>query len=67
MKKVLIDMNLPPKLTDILSAKGIDSEHWYKIGAPDAKDAEIMTHAIENDYILLTCDLDFSTMLSVYP
>ena len=34
--KLLLDMNLPPKLADILANKGIPSVHWYAIGAPDA-------------------------------
>ena len=39
--KVLIDMNLSPMLADILSANGVAAEHWSRIGAPNAKDAEI--------------------------
>jgi len=63
--KVLIDMNLSPKLADILSAKGIPAEHWYKIGAPNAKDTEIIAYAKDNNYAVLTCDLDFSTILAL--
>jgi predicted nuclease of predicted toxin-antitoxin system len=63
--KMLIDMNLPPRLADILSERGIESIHWFRVGAPDATDTEIMTFARNNNYIVLSCDLDFSTILSV--
>ena len=63
--KILIDMNLPPKLADLLIDKGIEAVHWSKVGAIDAKDIEIMTYAHNNDYIVLTCDLDFNTILAV--
>ena len=35
--KVLLDMNLSPKLANLLIEKGIESVHWFYIGAPDAK------------------------------
>jgi predicted nuclease of predicted toxin-antitoxin system len=63
--KLLVDMNLPPKLADTLNSKGIVSAHWYFIGKPDATDAEIMSYAIQNDFVVITCDLDFSAILSV--
>ena len=63
--KALLDMNLSPRWAELLSEKGIESLHWYKIGAPDASDMEIMAYAHDNNYIVLTCDLDFSTILSV--
>ena len=63
--KIIVDMNLSPKLADKLVQKGIEAKHWIDIGTPDAKDEDIMTFARNNDYIILTCDLDFSTILSV--
>ena len=42
-------MNLSPKLAKILDDMDIESVHWYNIGAPDAKDAEILKYAIENN------------------
>jgi len=62
---ILIDMNLPPKLATALSQKGIQAEHWYGIGAPGASDMEIMDYARIGNYIVLTCDLDFTAMLSI--
>ena len=63
--KLLLDMNLPPKLAAILTEKGVLSVHWYMIGLPDAPDAEIMTYAKDDDFIVVTHDLDFSAILSV--
>ena len=63
--KILIDMNLSPKFEDLLIRKGIDAVHWSKIGAPNAEDTEIMEYASKNNYIVMTCDLDFSIILSI--
>jgi len=62
--RLLVDMNLPPKFADMLTDKGVEAVHWYNIGAPDAKDSEILTYAINHDFIVISCDLDFSTILS---
>jgi len=63
--KVLLDMNIPLKYAALLAKRGIEALRWSDIGAPDAKDAELMTYARANGCIVLTCDLDFSTILSV--
>jgi len=62
--KLLLDMNIPLCYLELLSAKGIDSVRWSDIGACDAEDTEIMDYARTNNYIILTCDLDFSAILS---
>jgi len=62
--RVLVDMNLSPRLATLLVQKGIESKHWYYVGAPNAKDSEIMAYAHLEGYSVLTCDLDFSAMLS---
>ena len=63
--KVLVDMNLSPKIATLIMESGIYSKHWYEVGLPNAKDSEIMNYARQNDYTILTCDLDFTTLLSV--
>ena len=63
--KLLLDMNITPKLTAFLKMYGIESVHWYNIGFPSAKDSEIIKYAYDHDYIVTTCDLDFSTILSI--
>ena len=63
--RILIDMNLPPKLADILIDNGVEAVHWYNIGLPEAKDTEILSYAKRHNFIVMTCDLDFSTILSI--
>ena len=62
--KLLVDMNLPPKFAVMLAENGIDAMHWYNIGAPDVKDSEILAYAILHNLIVISCDLDFSAILS---
>ena len=62
--KLLIDMNLSPLLTDILSKEGYESVHWFSVGDPRAADSEIMDYARANSYIVLTHDLDFGDILA---
>ncbi|MCL1787506.1 MAG: DUF5615 family PIN-like protein, partial [Defluviitaleaceae bacterium] len=62
--KLILDMNISPKLVDILCQSGIDARHWYMIGKPDAKDSEIMAYAKEHGCAIVTSDLDFTAILS---
>ena len=62
--KLLLDMNLPPRWGQFLRAEGIESIHWSDIGAPDAKDSEIMAYAKEHGFIVFTHDLDFGALLA---
>ena len=59
--KLLINMNLSPRWTDMLATEGLQATHWSSVGANNAPDTEIMAFAATNDYIVLTHDLDFST------
>jgi predicted nuclease of predicted toxin-antitoxin system len=63
--KILIDMNLSPDLVEVLQNNGLDAVHWSEIGAGNAPDREIMAWAKSNDYVVLTHDLDFGTILAV--
>ena len=63
--KLLLDMNLSPKIAAALSLKGIESVHWLTVGLPEATDTEIISYAKENSCVVVTHDLDFSTVLSV--
>ena len=62
--KVLLDMNIPFKYAALLAERGVESLRWSDVGAPDAADAEIMAYARQHNFIVLTCDLDFSAILS---
>jgi len=63
--KILLDMNIPFKYAALLAKKGLEVMRWPDVGAPDAADLEIMAYARNNDFIVLTCDLDFSAILSI--
>jgi predicted nuclease of predicted toxin-antitoxin system len=62
--KLLIDMNLSPRWVEWLSSAGFASAHWSTVGMPTARDAEIMEYAARNDYVVLTHDLDFGSILA---
>jgi len=63
--KLLVDMNLSPKLADLLSSNYITSIHWSAVGKMTATDSEIVNYAMQNNYVIVTCDLDFSAILAV--
>ena len=62
--KLLIDMNLSPRWVSYLSMSGIDAVHWSSIGPNDAPVPFIMTYARENQFTVLTHDLDFGAILA---
>ena len=62
--KVLLDMNVSPRWRTLLEREQISAVHWADVGPVGADDAEIMAYAAKHDYIVLTQDLDFSTILA---
>lgn len=62
--RILVDMNLSPAICPILEAQGWSTIHWSTIGNPRATDSELMQWAQENEYVVLTHDLDFGAILS---
>ena len=62
--KLLVDMNLSPRWVALLKNAGWGAEHWSVVGKHDAPDSEIMAYAAEHQYVVLTHDLDFSTILA---
>jgi predicted nuclease of predicted toxin-antitoxin system len=62
--KLLVDMNLSPRWVQRLQAAGIEAIHWSNIGRANAPDAEIMAYASKFGFVVLTQDLDFSSMLA---
>lgn len=62
--KVLIDMNLSPKLTQIFKEHGIEAIHWKDVGPPEATDEEILFWAKKRGLIVITHDLDFGAILA---
>ncbi|MDO9010515.1 MAG: DUF5615 family PIN-like protein [Gallionella sp.] len=62
--KLLVDMNLSPRWVNMLADAGVEAEHWSTLGAHNAPDSELMAYANENDYVVLTHDLDFGAILA---
>jgi predicted nuclease of predicted toxin-antitoxin system len=63
--KILIDMNLTPEWVAYFTAREMESVHWSDVGDPKALDAEIMTFAKANGFVVFTHDLDFGSILAV--
>jgi predicted nuclease of predicted toxin-antitoxin system len=62
--KILVDMNLSPRWADYLKEAGLEAAHWSTLGPPNASDREIMAYASSEGYVVLTHDLDFSSILA---
>jgi uncharacterized protein (DUF433 family) len=63
--KLLIDMNLSPRWGLSLVNAGWQAKHWSEIGKVSASDSEILAYAAANDYVVLTHDLDFGSILAI--
>jgi len=48
----------------VLTTAGFEAAHWSTLGANNAPDAEIMACARAHDYVVVTHDLDFNTILA---
>jgi predicted nuclease of predicted toxin-antitoxin system len=62
--KILIDMNLSPHWEAVFHGLKMEAAHWTKLGAIDAPDAEIMSFAARENFVVLTHDLDFGAILA---
>ncbi|MDP2755280.1 MAG: DUF5615 family PIN-like protein [Nitrospirota bacterium] len=63
MRKILADMPISPKTVEHIRKLGIDCKHLTEFRMEKAADKEIIEFAKENDYTILTEDLDFGTIL----
>ena len=61
--KIVLDMNISPIWESFLCNAGHEAIHWSKIGDIRAEDLEIMQWAKDNEFIVFTHDLDFSSLL----
>jgi predicted nuclease of predicted toxin-antitoxin system len=62
--RLLVDMNLTPRWVEFLASAGYQVVHWSSVGPVSAKDAYICEFAREQDYVILTNDLDFPQILA---
>jgi predicted nuclease of predicted toxin-antitoxin system len=63
--KLLLDQGLPRSAAALLCATGIDAIHVADIGFFQAEDAEIIQRAKEENYVVVTLDADFQTLLAL--
>ena len=61
---VLVDMNLSPSWVGFLQQAGHTAVHWSSVGAPTARDREILRWAKSRAWIVFTHDLDFGAILA---
>jgi predicted nuclease of predicted toxin-antitoxin system len=62
--RFLIDMNLSPAWVDFLQQEQFEAIHWSGVGPGTASDKDIMSWARKHDYVVITADLDFGSILA---
>lgn len=62
--RLLIDMNLSPKWALFLADHQFQAVHWSTVGSLNAGDGDLMAYALNEDYVILTHDLDFGSILA---
>jgi predicted nuclease of predicted toxin-antitoxin system len=60
---ILVDMNLSQEWVPLLARPDWTIRRWSEVGKPNAEDQEIAKWAAENNFAVLTQDLDFSDIL----
>ena len=63
--RLLADMHISPRTVEFLRTLGHDVVRVSDILPPQASDKTIVSHADENDRIVLTQDLDFSAIIAL--
>lgn len=58
--KLLFDQNLPPRLESDISTLYPHSQHVQSVGLKRASDSELWSYARDNDFMIVTKDVDFS-------
>ncbi len=62
--RLLIDINLSPKWVAFLKTSGFEAAHWSNVGEVSAPDSAIMGYAKADNWVILTHDLDFGSILA---
>ncbi len=62
--RLLIDMNLTPRLVPFLISAGHECAHWSTLGPCDAPDDAICLLDRVRGFVLITNDLDFPQILA---
>ena len=62
---LLLDQGLPRSTVQFLSALGVSCQHVGDLGMSHATDAAILAFAKQQDWIIVTLDADFHSILAV--
>jgi predicted nuclease of predicted toxin-antitoxin system len=62
--RLLIDNALPPVLAELLRNTGHEAVHVRDIGLHSADDEQIFERAASEDFVLVSADTDFGTLLA---
>ena len=62
--RLLVDNALSPALADLLRNAGHEAAHVREVGLHHADDEEIFERAAAEDFILVSADTDFGTLLA---
>ena len=64
--KLLFDQNLSPNLVNKLADLFPNSNHVFWLGLDEADDREVRNYAKENDFIIVTKDVDYSDLYLLF-
>ena len=62
--RFLADMGISQSTSKWLKGKGHDAIHLREQGLQSISDTEVIKKAVEEDRIILTCDLDFGDIMA---
>ena len=65
MSKILLDQGIPYSTTHLMKQAGWEVTHVSDIQMDRATDKAILVYARANDYICVTLDADFHTLLAI--
>jgi predicted nuclease of predicted toxin-antitoxin system len=63
--KYIADMNISPLTVSILCRAGYETIRVNKVLSASVPDEQILSYARDNEYVLITEDMDFSALLAV--
>lgn len=63
--RLLLDQGLPLSAAALLRDAGVETVHVSEISMSEAEDAEIIQKAKEGEYVVVTLDADFHTLLAL--
>ena len=65
MKNLLLDQGLPRSTVQYLLELGLEAKHVGELGMAQASDDEILDFASQKDFVVVTLDADFHTLLAM--